>query len=280
MSLLKICLQNLRKWRTDYRIWTIGILALVMVWIYIDDVYRIAAGLGTKMPIWIYPFLYSQFHTKLIYTLPIVLLFCNAPFVDSNQLFIFMRTGRKKWLGGQILYIVFAGAIYYIFLIAATLLCTILSGGEVSLDWGNTLITASHTNAALLFGSPFVYTSPVVISFFQPLNAMWFTFLMSWLCGIMLGLIIFFCNILTGTKALGISITSLLIVLSALADNGFPNLLYVSPISWNTLDKIDVGGYTNNPTFAYCISVYLVLITLMIIGIFAFGKRQSLDTKG
>jgi len=284
MSLLRtvflICLQNLRKWRTDYRIWVIAALVFVMVWIYIDDVGRIALGLGTSMPIWIYPFLYSQFHTKLIFTLPVVLLFCNAPFVDGNQMFVYMRTGKNKWLCGQIIYIAAASAIYYIFLIAATLISTVLAGGEMSMEWGKTLTTTANSNAALYFDSPFIMVSSIVTTFFSPISAIWFTLLMSWLCAIMIGLIIFFCNVVTRTRGLGITITSLLVVLSAFADNGFPNLLPFSPISWNTLDKIDVGGYTTNPTFGYCTGAYLVLITLLIVGIFVLGKNQSLDTKG
>ncbi len=279
-TVMAICLQNLRKWRTDYRIWVIAALVLVMVWIYIDDVRRIASGLGTSMPIWIYPFLYSQFHTKLIFTLPVVLLFCNAPFVDGNQMFVYMRTGKNKWLSGQIIYIAVTGAIYYVFLIAATLISSVLAGGEMSMEWGKTLVTTANSNAALYFGSPFIMVSPIVTAFFSPLSAIGFTLLTSWLCAVMIGLIILFCNLATKIRGLGITITSLLVVLSAFADNGFPMLLPFSPISWNTLDKIDVGGMTTNPTFGYCVTAYLFLILLLITGIFVFGKKQTIDLKG
>ncbi len=279
-TVMAICLQNMRKWRTDYRIWVIAALVLVMVWIYIDDVRRIASGLGTSMPIWIYPFLYSQFHTKLIFTLPVVLLFCNAPFVDGNQMFVYMRTGKTKWLCGQIIYIAVTGAIYYVFLIAATLISSVLAGGEMSMEWGKTLVTTANSNAALYFGSPFIMVSPIVTAFFSPLSAIGFTLLTSWLCAVMIGLIILFCNLATKIRGLGITITSLLVVLSAFADNGFPMLLPFSPISWNTLDKIDVGGMTTNPTFGYCVTAYLFLILLLITGIFVFGKKQAIDLKG
>ncbi len=277
---VSICLQDIRKWKTDYRVWIIAVLSLIMVWIYIDDMKRIAGGLGTDLPIWIYPFLYSQFHTKLIFTLPIILLFCNAPFVDGNQMFVYMRTGKNKWLWGQIMYIAVAGALYYIFLIGAALLSSVFAGGNIGMDWGKTLTTTANSNAALYFESPFISVSKIVTTYFSPLGATWFTFLMSWLCSIMIGLMIFFCNTITGTRALGITVTSLLVVLSALADNGFPTLLPFSPISWNTMDKIDVGGMTTNPAFVYCVTVYLILILLMIIGIFVLGKKQVIDLKG
>ncbi len=284
MSLFKsvgtICLQNIRKWKTDYRIWVIGILILVMIWIYIDDMNSVVTGIGSAMPIWIYPFIYSQFHMKLIFTLPIILLFCNAPFIDSNQTFVFMRSGKRKWLCGQMLYVVMASGIYYIFLIIACLLSAIFTGGEISLEWGKTLTTIANSDAAGYLGAYYVEASRATIIYFSPLNATWFTFLLSWLCGTMIGLIIFLCNILTGTRFLGITVSSALIVLSALVDTGFPKVLCFSPVSWITLDKVDVGGLTANPSFGYCIGVYLGLIALLTAGILIFGKRQSMDVKG
>ena len=107
---LLICIQNIRKWQTDYRVWCAVLFALIMTGIYVDDMQRISEVLGTKMPIWIFPFLYSQFHTKLIFTLPVVLLFCSAPFLDRNQTYVFMRSGRIKLLCVHILYIIYVSA--------------------------------------------------------------------------------------------------------------------------------------------------------------------------
>lgn len=284
MKLLKpvltICVQNLRKWKTDYRVWIIGLICYIMILVYIDDMERIVSGLGSTMPVWIFPFLYSQFHMKLIYTLPLVLFFCNAPFIDSNQTFMYMRSGRIKWLLGQMLYVIVASGIYYLFLLIVSLLCAVAAGGKINFEWGKTLSIIANSNAAGRLGSPFVETSPTVLTYFSPLSATWFTFLLSWLCGSMIGLIIFLCNILTKTRFLGIIVSSMLVVLSALIENSFNYLIkYIilpfSPISWTTLNNVDVGGMTQNPSFTYCLIVYLVLITFLIAGILIFGKNKA-----
>lgn len=277
-TVISICVQDLRRWRTDHRVWTIAVLAVIIIQIYVDDMRRISDGLGTAIPVWIFPFLYSQFHTKLIFTLPIVLLFCNAPFTDRNQIFVYIRTGRTKWLCGQVLYIAAASAAYYGFLLIVSLLSTSFYGGA-ALDWGKTLTTTANSNAALYFDSPFISVSSVVVRFFSPLSACWFTFLLSWLSAVMLGLIIFLCNTVSGTRFIGITITSTLIVLSALVNNSFPQFLKLSPVSWNTLDNIDIGGRTTKPSFAYCIGFYAAVIALLIAAIFIFGKKKSLDVK-
>ena len=278
-SIWAVCAQNFRKWRTDYRIWTIAALMLIMTAIYIDDMRAIAAEIEEKVPIWTFPFLYSQFHTKLIFTLPVILLFCGAPFVDENQTFVIMRSGRTKWLCGQLLYIVITSALYYLFLLVATLLMTVFTG-ELSLEWGKTLPTIANTGIVHIAGRPFVSVSSFVLTYFSPIQAVWFTFILSWLSAILLGAVLFMCNYLTRTRIVGMSISSALVVLAAVARTGeMPRLLWVSPVSWNTLESVDVGGLTLSPPFYYCIGVYCGLILLLFTAVFIFGKRKNLDKR-
>lgn len=287
MKLLKtaaaVCARNLRKWQTDQRVWVIGALLAIMVWIYVDDMRKLSAELGGDMPIWIFPFLYQQFHTKLIYTLPLVLLFCNAPFTDQNQIFVYMRTGRAKWLCGQVLYIITASALYYIFILAVSLLSAIISGGgspDLN-NWGNTLKTLANSNAAQVLQHPFIEVSYTVVKFFTPLQAVWFTFLLSWINAVNVGLIIFLFNLASGSRFLGVLISSAMIVFSAVTDDYvLPQALPYSPVSWITLNNIDVGRTTNNPTFTYCMFVYLILTAILAAAIFILGIRKSLDIKG
>lgn len=284
MKLLKtaasVCAQNLRKWQTDHRVWVIGILLTIMVWIYVDDMRKLSAELGGDMPIWIFPFIYQQFHTKLIYTLPLVLLFCNAPFTDQNQIFVYMRTGRAKWLCGQVLYIITASALYYFFILAVSLLSTIICGGNSISAWGSTLKTLAGSNAALYFQHPFIEVSYTVVKFFTPLQAVWFTFLLSWINAVNIGLIIFLFNLVSGSRLLGILISSAMIVFSAVTDDYvLPKALPYSPVSWITLNNVDVGKTTTNPTFGYCIIVYAVMLAALLAGIFTLGRRKSLDIK-
>lgn len=226
-----ICLQNLRKWQTDYRVWTIAALMIIMVQIYVDDMRKLSFGLGTCMPVWIFPFLYSQFHTKLIYTFPLILLFCNAPFIDSNQIFVYIRTGRKKWICGQMLYIVASSALYYIFLFFISVLSTVFYCNEGFAEWGKTLMTTANSNAAMVFDCPYIDISPRILDYFTPLQAVWFTFLMSWLCGIVIGMIIFLCNFMTETRFLGLTISSSLLALTVPVKRGVWNLIRFSSIS-------------------------------------------------
>lgn len=275
-----ICSQNLRKWATDYRMWTIAALLIVMVQIYADDMQKVAALLGTKCSIWIFPFLYVQYHTKVIFTLPVVLMFCNAPFTDKNQLFVCTRTGRVKWISGQVLYIFIASAVYYLFILLLTFTSTFLVA-EPSLDWGKTLYMIANSDIASRAEAYFLNVPNLILEYFSPVQAVFFTFLTSWLSAALLGMIVFFCNLVSNTRFIGIIISSLLVVWTVLvAMGGWIDYVRFSPISWNTLNNIDAGKMTSNPSFGYCMCVYAGLIVVLIAGILIFGRKKSLDVKG
>ena len=280
-SVFSISAQNLRKWQTDYRVWCIGIVLFILTAIYVDDIRLVINETGTEMPVWIFPFMYSQFHTKLIFTLPVVLLFCSAPFIDRNQTFVFMRTGRVKWLCGQLLYIAVASALYYLFLIASSLLLTAFSGG-FTLEWGKTLSMLSTSHTLGWEGALTVDVSYTVIMFFTPLQAVWFTFLMSWLGAVFIGLMLFALNLISGTRYIGVLVSSFFVALSSIVANevGWEKLLRFSPMSWITLDMIDVGHTTKNPSFTYCVSVFAGLIAVLTAVILIFGRKKSLDVRG
>jgi len=284
MSFLKtafrISTQNFRKWQTDYRMWIIAVFIITMTLIYVDDLKDVSDYYGFDMSVWIFPFLYTQFYNKVLFTLPVVLMFCDAPFTDRNQLFIMMRTSRTRWLCGQLLYIILASGFYYLFIFIASVLSTIIHG-DFSLEWGS-LITALSYDSALIFEvmeAHFFSFSQVVVDYFTPLLACFYTFVLSWLSAIFLGLVVFVCNLFTDSKVWGIAVCSLLIILTIPARGRYLWDRF-SPISWSTLDQVDVGGLTTHPSIVYCLCVYAVLIITLTALIFIFGKKKSLDMKG
>ncbi|MCH5207812.1 MAG: hypothetical protein J1F04_02910 [Oscillospiraceae bacterium] len=279
-SVISICAQNFRKWATDYRMWTIAALLIIMTIIYADNVHKNAAALNSDVSLWIFPFLYSSRYMKLVYTLPVVLMFCDAPFVDKNQTFVMMRTTRMKWLCGQILYIIAASAVYYLFIFLLSVLSTVFIA-DFSSDWGRTFYTLANGGVVMPAEVPRIEISLIVVEYFTPPQACFFTFLLSWFAGIFLGMVIFFLNLVTQNRYIGI-VSSFAFVVWAFAVKetfGMGRFRKFSPISWNTLDRVDVGGLTTNPSFTYCVSVLSALIIFLIVGVFVFGRKKNFDFK-
>lgn len=256
-------MQNIRKWNKDYRVWSVAVLVLIMIKIYINDFHDLCGKLHSDMPIWIFPFIYSQYYMKVIFTIPLLLLFCNAPFIDNNQIYVYIRSGRTKWLLGQLIYIFFASAIYYLFIIVATFVLMSLSNTSYSLEWGKVLKTIAEVDMSGLGNFPFIQVSDMVIRCFTPIQAVIFTF-----------------NYLFRNKYIGVTIASFGIVFSFFVEiAGYPDLINYSPTSWITLDKIDIGGRTAYPSFYYCMIVYWAIIATLVAAVLVFGRKKEIDNR-
>lgn len=105
--------------------------------------------------------------------------------------------------------------------------------------------------------------------------------MLSWLGGIFLGMIVFTFNLITETRGVGTGIATAFVLWGSWTKypTGMMRHRKLSPISWLTVDYIDVGGMTLHPTFTYCVTVFLVCIAVMAAAVLLFGCRKSLDFK-
>lgn len=271
-----IAIQNIRKWQTNYRVWIIGAVIVILIHSYWDDIDKISKYLDVMPSIWIFPFLYLQYYMKLIFTLPVVMLFCDAPFIDSNQLFVAVRAKRVKLLLGEILYIIMASGIYYLFILLVSLIIGVFKG-NLGMEWGKVFHTIAETGVASFLECHFVEIPKNIVNYFTPIQAVWFTFIMSWITGIMIGCIMFVLSLCTRTKYVGMIFSSILVLFSCFLVTYNELLIKYSPISWNTLNNIDVGRKTNNPSFEYCITVIFTVIMICIFLIVVIGRKSRIE---
>lgn len=273
-----ICIQNLRKWQKDYRIYIIGILLFLLVFDNTRSFKNMCDYLKEPASIWFYPFLYTQYHQKLIFTIPLLLLFSNAPFIDSNAMYIISRCRKSEWHLGQFLYIIISSVLYYLYIFVCSVLL-LLPTSEISSEWGKGLKTISVFDINHEFGYNFINVPKFTINYFTPLQAVWFTFLLSVMTAIMLGMIIYFLNTITNTNYIGSVVSSIIIIFSCFAETFFNNASarWYSPVTWITVDKLDVGGLTNNPTFTYCVTVLISVTVFIGLLTVLFRKAIKLD---
>ncbi len=267
-----ITLQNFRKWKYDYRIWIALLIMLIFVHSYTKGLSSYCDYVNMKSSPWIFPFLYMQYYTKLLFFFPLILIFSNAPFVDTNQLYVIIRSGRIKWCIGQILYIIVTSAIYFALIILFSVVLN-LDCINFTNDWGKVLNTLANTNAASQFEVGFT-PNQTVISLFSPLQAMWFTFFHSWISGIILGLIIFLFNM--SFKGVGTFISSFVLVFSAIASKQI-SLVKFSPITWSTLNYLHININDKLPSYGYVSAFYICTLVILIIIILLFSKHYNID---
>ncbi|MDD2957536.1 MAG: hypothetical protein PHR92_03300 [Lachnospiraceae bacterium] len=269
---LIVAMQNIRKWRTNYRIWILLILTMIFVQCYTKEISTQAMLMEMNTSPWLFPFLYTDRYIRILFMLPLLFIYCDAPFIDKNQIYLLLRCRRKSWGTGQIIYLFMTSAIYFSFVAAMTVVLNIRYIDYMN-DWGKVLGTLAFSNIALVKGTA-VTISTYILTYFTPAQAMFFTWLLSVLCGGVLGLIIYACNILSKTKGTGIAATGFLIILSA-AVAGNERAQWFSPVSWTTLNKLDVGELTHYPTITYVLAAYTAMIIILSICIIkAIGKKD------
>ncbi len=278
--IIRISMLNIRKWKTDYRIWLLASCIFLLSHLYYQKLTQIAGILEVPTTMWSFPFLYSQFYMKLLYTLPLVFLFCDAPFIDNHYYYVIIRSGEKKWYYAQILYVFLCSAIYYLYLMTLSFALPIMNA-EFATDWGKLIYTLARTDVAYLYDGWYIKVSSKIVSYFTPGVALLLTYVLSWLSGTLLGLILFVCNLYFHHKSVGMIVGASLVILTSFLDNDMLFLSnWFSPLSWNTLDQVAINGVSNNPPLWYCMSVFLLLIILSIVLIMKYAKCKNNDKRG
>ena len=213
---------------------------------------------------------------KIVFMAPIVFIFCDAPFIDSNQSYVMLRTSRKKWCFGQVLYI-YAGSVIYAFVRFFSTIVINIGHIKWGTSWGKVLGSAGTSTVLSTLGINYttVKVPTIVIRYYTPAQAMFFSFLLMVLSFIFIGLLIYTVNVITKTNVAGTIIAGFFVILTAVVD-GNQRLIWFSPISWNSLNNIDVAGMTANPSIGYVLGMYVLLIAVLTFLAVFFGRKQEI----
>lgn len=266
--ILSVTLQNFRKWKSDYRVWIAALLLMIFIHSNTKGLSSLCAYYHIKASPWLFPFLYTQYYSKIIFFLPLTFIFSNAPFMDSNQLYVIARSGKTKWLAGQMCYITLASALYFIFIIIFSILIN-LDCIAFSNEWGKVITTLANTSAGTNFNIDLNVDKNTVL-LFSPIQAMWFTYLHSWISGIILGFIILLFNL--KLKGSGTFAASFILVFSAIASKSI-SLTKYSPVTWSTLNYIQLKTNDGLPSYQYISTAYCVIIAVLVLSIYISVKR-------
>lgn len=270
----RIALQGIRKNFTSLRFYTVLFVVIIFSWTQIRDVKRYAVSQGLGVSCWYYPFLFSTFICTLFLYFGVVLLFCNAPFVDGHQLFVILRSGKKTWFRGQMLFIVLSSIGYftYIWVISIVLFLPRLG---ITADWGSVLWEIVKNQRLVVTGG--FLLSERTLMLFSPIKACLLVWLLNVLIGCFLGFLIFYCN-LYKSKAYGslaaMAVVFISNVIAAIGDYG-NMLLYVSPVNW--ADLYNYSRVQRHPSIPYTISVLVILNIILVVLILRRSRKYSIE---
>lgn len=279
---LKVCKQNFRKWRGDYKVLVVLVFVLIISNYNASWFLNFAKTIdhGEKIAPWIYVFSFTSWgFVKIMMFLPLLLLFSNAPFIDENQPFIIYRCSRKSWGLGQVLYIILGSFIYVITTVLSSIVM-LIGNLDLTGDWGRVIRNASKGES--IEGAASTGVSSKILYYFSPEVAMFYTIILVWFSCILIGLTVYIINSLTKNMGCGVFAGGLLIVMDYVqslltgTSDKFYWISYISPISWCSIDFIDINGNMKTPNITYVLCGYIILIVVLTFGSIFVSRRKEI----
>lgn len=138
---------NFRLWRRNPRILITFALTFILCFLLSDKVVRFAEDHNTTMQL-VEAFIWSfgDSNSILLSSVLLVMLFADMPFLSSGTPFYLVRTSRRVWITGQVLYTIGATAVYLLFILASTMLLCMRQSFPANM-WSPTAAILGYTNA-------------------------------------------------------------------------------------------------------------------------------------
>jgi len=197
----------------------------------------------------------------------LVLLFCDAPFMDAGQTLTMLRSGKCNWCAGQLLYIAICTFGYFTLIFAVQ--CIILSPSlTFQGEWGKIISTFAHNGQRV----GLIVFSTETIRHFDGITTTLLYFGKLWLAGTLLGVTMFVLNLLS-KRSIGAIAGAVLVLMQS-----FVNFVGSSPESVDVFylslfSFIQPMYYTGTN---YVIAVYSALVIILTVAVFVSIKAISL----
>ena len=199
----------------------------------------------------------------------VIFLFSNAPFISDFQLLLLSRTGKKKWYLAQMVYIIICCFLLTAFLMVLPIIRNI-SMIVFLKDWGKVIETLARQFDIV---HPISYQT---VSRYSAQEVMVYTVCVSVLLMLLIGMILYFCNILFRNRSVGILICAALVLLDWFVYiTGNMMLLWISPISWIQMSNMAYARERGFPSSIFSIACLIILNIILLLSTYFVAKRKD-----
>ena len=138
---------NFRLWRQNPRILITFALTFILCFLLSDKAVRFAEDHNTTMQM-VEAFIWSfgDSNSILLSSVLLVMLFADMPFLTAGTPFYLVRTSRRSWITGQVIYTIGATAVYLLFILASTIVLCMRLSFPANM-WSPTAAILGYTNA-------------------------------------------------------------------------------------------------------------------------------------
>lgn len=284
---------EVKQWKNDSRIWMIFLIELVLLLRGLIGFTIYGLLNGTRTTPWLVTLLFSDASgniglMKIMIYMGVIVLFCNAPFINTQTPYVLLRGKRKSWICGEIAY-VFLAAFLYMLLLAVAACVVTLPAASTSELWGGSVyrLETEYYGGGSSIYTTYIYGTIIphnVIKKIYPDAAFLYTFIVGWLSFVFIGMIIFTANMKSNSKNMGIVLAAGLVLLDPVvnlfASYGvfYQGLLLISPVSWSSIEHLQLVSGMGALSIAYVILVYMAAIVIMIGLVRYWGRKIEITT--
>lgn len=138
---------NFRLWRGNPRIIVTFLLSFILSFLLTGKAVTFAIDHNTTMQlVEVFIWSYGDSNSILLSSVLLVLLFADMPFLSSGTPLYLVRTRRRTWITGQVIYILSATAVYLVFVLASTVVLAARQSFPANM-WSPTAAILGYTNA-------------------------------------------------------------------------------------------------------------------------------------
>lgn len=275
-----ICKYNLQMLFQGSRMYMIGISILFLSLVTLRPLSEYAALHKETIHIFeIFPNYCSSKISVLFLVFGLVLLFCDAPFLQEGTVYLLVRGSKKLYILGQTMFILCVSILYFLW-VQVCIVVSISPNIGMGNTWSKPIEMASRNLSSVGIKIDIVFF-PEILFESTPLQQFLRSFLCMVLLGVFVGLLILTINLYTSSM-MGNAVLAILLVF----DYGLHGLElvdgigYWSPISMARISLQNLGYAPQFPSLWYVLLFYLGSATLFV-GLLLYKVREvDLNPRG
>ena len=282
---------NFRLWRGNPRIVVTFALSFILCFLLTDKAVRFAVDHNTSLQL-METFIWSfgDSNSILLSSVLLVMLFADMPFLSSGTPFYLVRTDRRTWITGQVIYIIAATSIYMLFVLLSTILLSMKHAFPANM-WSPTAAILGYTNAGKRVAIPALVKTLEMSWPYQSMISI-FTLMLGY--GGVMVMIMLVCNLRYGQAAgvvsvLVFSLYGILMqpdtiqLLLRLPDEAYyianVTIGWLSPLNHATFHMHNFG-YDKLPRLWQSYTIFISLIVILYFAATRAAKRYNFNFTG
>lgn len=203
---------------------TFAIVMMVVTWSYNRPLKHLAEVVNYPVSWCVFPFMISNLSFLILFWFGVIYVNSDVPFMQHMNMYQIIRTGRKRWVLGQLGSMLLRS----ISVVLLTVICTIISlipEIESTTDWGKLLHTVSMTDAGVQYHLKYVIYYEIMGKY-TPVQLIAISVLICILICMFLSCMMFLIS-LYSNRVLAVATTTALAVMLFFVVNTHPKIRYI-----------------------------------------------------